>query len=293
MMWAGRCRRRRCRSYAPTWVRDVEQVLFRAMEAYDRLHAAVPIDVRKVKLGMVTAPGADVLPWDEERCKVPVVHTHSGALRCECEKRAADGWNLRCSREWTRLHARCAQRVERRLGYRPYMVLRAFEYQWRGVLHVHPVLGYSTARERAAADAYLAELEKLAPEYGFGWKSGGGAKVIPAGAAAAYASAYCVGKSSGHGGKRKLTTQEWVTDETAVIPNRPYWVRPDLMQASGYSMRTCRLRRWAWCLVNRSGCVYLDGLIVNVDTWEVVMEYPLGLRSRRGPPAGLDGPTTV
>jgi hypothetical protein len=170
------------------------------------------------------------------------------------------------------------------------MVLRAFEYQWRGVLHVHPVLGYSTTRERAAADAYLAELEKLAPEYGFGWKSGGGAAVIPAGASAAYASAYCVGKSSGHGAKRKLTPQEWVTDETAVIPNRPYWVRADLMQASGYSMRTCRLRRWAWCLVNRSGYVYLDGLIVDLGTGEVVMEYPRGVNSRRGSPRGLGRP---
>ena len=197
------------------------------MEAYEHLHATVPVDVRKVKLGMVTAPGADVLPWDEERCKVPGEHKHSGGLGCECDKRAADRWNLRCSREWTRLHTRCAQRVERRLGHRPYMVLRAFEYQWRGVLHVHPVLGYSTARERAAADAYLAELERLAPEYGFGWKSGGGASVLPAGAAAAYASAYCVGKSSGHGGKRKLTPQDWVTDETAVIP------KPALLGTAG------------------------------------------------------------
>ena len=45
----------------------------------------------------------------------------------------------------------------------------AFERQRRGVLHVHPVLGFATPAERHAAYLYAGYLEKFAAQYGFGF----------------------------------------------------------------------------------------------------------------------------
>ena len=50
-----------------------------------------------------------------------------------------------------------------------FLVARVWEIQARGVLHVHPVLAYGTARQMAGARAYLERLAELAPQYGFGF----------------------------------------------------------------------------------------------------------------------------
>jgi hypothetical protein len=112
----------------------------------------------------VTAPGADELPWDESHCRPLGDHRHSGSLGCRVAPVAAHAWNQSASNRWRRLHRRAYHAV-RWHGVRCTLLVRAFERQRRGVLHVHPVLGFSTPAERHAA-GYL---EKFAAHYGFGF----------------------------------------------------------------------------------------------------------------------------
>jgi hypothetical protein len=72
-----------------------------------------------------------------------------------------------------------------------FLVARVWEIQARGVLHVHPVLAYGTARQMAGARAYLERLAELAPQYGFGFVERK-VKPQPAVNAAAYLSSYFV-----------------------------------------------------------------------------------------------------
>ena len=62
------------------------------------------------------------------------------------------------------------------------------------MLHVHPVLGYGSARQMAGARDYLERLSELAPQYGFGFVDHRPDKVKPQPAlqAAAYVSSYFV-----------------------------------------------------------------------------------------------------
>ena len=79
-------------------------------------------------------------------------------------------WNREAPDRWRRLHRRCYQETVARVGPGSVVLLaRVWELQMRGVLHVHPVLAYATAREMAGARAYIARLAALAPQYGFGF----------------------------------------------------------------------------------------------------------------------------
>jgi hypothetical protein len=246
---------------------------FRAADAYVWLHRDRPVDICKVILGMVTAPGSGELPWDRSLCKVKRSHTCSGDLGCQVEKRAADVFNWRAQRQWTALHGFVAQRVRRRYPGGLVMVFRAWEPQKRGVNHVHPVLGYTTPLERAAARYYFELIEAHAVRFGFGPISGRKPSVLTGEQAAAYAAAYCFTASSKGNGQGKRQVQDWMTSEQ-VTPDRPFWIRPQLMQLSGASMRTARLRRRKWALLTFGGCFELDGLVVDPQTGEVLLEMP-------------------
>lgn len=268
-----RCRRRTCPGYAPIWAGDQTQVMFRTLEAYD---LAVPKGHRsRVALGMVTAPGSDCLPWDRSSCTHPVGLRCSGDLGCKVQPEAADAFNRDSSRAWSRLHARCAAEVRRSHPKGALRLLaRVYEPQARGVNHIHPVLGYSTGPEQAAADHYFRLIAEHAPRYGFGPKSGINPTIIPAARAAAYVTSYLTKKDG-----RKKSLRDWVTDPHYVIPPRPFYSETRLLHSAGVSMRICRLRRHQWALVNHHGWrrVMLDtGATAAMDpaTGELLAEIP-------------------
>ena len=138
------CRSRRCPEYGPVWAGDQRQKLFRNLETLRG----------DILLSAVTAPGADELPWDEQACAALGEHKHSGKLGCRVDRVAARAWNESAAQRWRRLHRRAYQETVKRVGKGSvWLVARVWEMQARGVLHVHPVLAYGTARQMAGAKA--------------------------------------------------------------------------------------------------------------------------------------------
>lgn len=196
---------------------------------------------KRVRMVTVTAPGEDAgLVWDASVCAHLGPHSHTGHRGCRVLKEAADAWNSAAPRWWTALNHDTSQAVLRRVGARPAILIREFEQQRRGLLHVHVVLGYSTLKEKAAADQYVAELCKRAPASGFGFVDRN-KQVMEASAAAAYLSSYFV---SGKKGKVSLT--ESVQSQS--LPRSIVYVAPRLSKRSGITMRTLRLKRYLWVM---------------------------------------------
>ena len=192
----------------------------------------------------VTAPGADQLPWDESHCRPLGNHRHSGSLGCRVDPVAARDWNESASKRWRDLHRRAYQAV-RRHGVRCTLLVRTFERQRRGVLHVHPVLGFGTPAERHAAHLYAGYLERFAAHYGFGFTERRLRK-LSAKAAAAYLSAYFV---TGKKGKESLQESVMAPD----MPRSIIHVSTDLTQLSGVTMRELRFRRFVWFIAKAAG----------------------------------------
>jgi len=115
------------------------------------------------------------------------------------------------------------------------LVARVWEMQARGLLHVHPVLGYGTASQMAGARVYMARLAELAPQYGFGFVERK-IKPQPAGNAAAYLSSYFV---KGKRGKATL----WESARSPEMPRSIVYVSTRLTMRTGCTMRALRLKR--------------------------------------------------
>lgn len=223
------CRSRKCPEYSRVWAGDQRRKLFANLEAYGG----------EVLMSAVTAPGADALPWDEPRCAALGPHVHSGMLGCRVVGWAAEEWNRTAPERWRRLHRRAYQETVRKTGPGSVRLLaRVWEIQSRGVLHVHPVLGYGSALEMAGARAYLRRLAELAPRYGFGFVDHNPAKVKPhpAAGAAAYLSSYFV---KGRGRKAAL----WESVTSGAMPVSIIHVSTKLTQQTRCTMRNLRLRR--------------------------------------------------
>jgi hypothetical protein len=223
------CKSRKCPEYSRVWAGDQRRKLFTNLSAFDA----------PVLLSAVTAPGADQLPWDEERCAALGEHRHSGWLGCRVQPWAADEWNRSAPDRWRRLHRRAYQETVKEHGSRSVRLLaRVWEIQSRGVLHVHPVLGYGTARQMAGARGYLDRLATLGSQYGFGFVHHKREKIKaqPAEAAAAYLSSYFV-KGSG----RKVAI--WESVVSGAMPRSIVHVSVDLTQQTHCTMRNLRLRR--------------------------------------------------
>src|SRR5438270_4354624 len=136
------CRSRKCPEYSRVWAGDQRRKLFANLESYGG----------EVLMSAVTAPGAAELPWDEAACVGLGPHQHSGMLGCRVRQGAADEWNRSAPERWRRLHRRAYQETVRRTGPGSVRLLvRVWEIQTRGVLHVHPVLGYGSAAEMSGA----------------------------------------------------------------------------------------------------------------------------------------------
>jgi len=120
------------------------------------------------------------------------------------------------------------------------MLVRVWEMQKRGLLHAHPVFAYSTLSEKVAADRYVEHLDELRHRWGFGYVERK-RRVREPRAAAAYLSSYFV---NGKGSKASL--EESVRSEA--MPRSIIHTSVVLTQRSGVTMRTLRLRRYAWKL---------------------------------------------
>jgi hypothetical protein len=223
------CRSRRCPEYGPVWAGDQRQKLFRNLETLPG----------SILLSAVTAPGAGMLPWDTQQCAALGEHRHSGKLGCRVSRVAAREWNESAADRWRRLHRRAYQDAVKQVGRGSvFLVARVWEMQARGVLHVHPVLAYGTARQMAGARCYLTRLAELAPQYGFGFvhHSPQHVKPQPAQNAAAYLSSYFV---KGKCGKETL----WESARSTAMPRSIVHVSVKLTQHTGCTMRTLRLKR--------------------------------------------------
>jgi hypothetical protein len=160
-------------------------------------------------------------------------------LGCRVVRGAADKFNGSAPDRWRRLRRRAYQETVRKHGPKSVRPLaRVWEVQTRGVLHIHPVLGYRTHREKTGARAYLKRLAELAPACGFGFVDHDPAKVKahPATGAAAYLSSYFV---KGRG--RKAALLESV--RSGAMPASIIHVSVQLTQQTRCTMRNLRLRR--------------------------------------------------
>lgn len=240
--WQRRHRARWCPGYSELWAGDVRVKLFAAVRAYGDL---CRVSESRVLLLTVTGPGEDAgLVWDADVCAHKGPHRHSGTHGCKVAAAPAAAWNDRAPSWWTELHRQASQAAHRATGRRPVLIARPWELQRRGVLHVHPLLGYSTPAEKSAADAYQAELVSRASRHGFGYVDRKRQVREPT-AAAAYLSSYFVA-----GRKGKMTLRESVT--SGAMPPSIVYVSPVFSQHSGVTMRSLRLKRYLWAVAGQA-----------------------------------------
>lgn len=251
-----RHRARRCPGYAPLWAGDVRVKLFAALRSYgDSFNGK-----GRVRMVTVTAPGVNEgFAWDEDRCRHLGDHRHSGTLGCRVRAAVAARFNDSAPSWWRELHRQARQGAARTVGAAPPLLVRVWEEQRRGLLHLHLVLGYSTPADRLAVDAYVQELNSRAPRHGFGFVDRK-LEVKEPTAAAAYLSSYFVAGKRG-----KLSLRESVQSRS--MPRSIIYVAAWLSTRSGITMRSLRLKRYlyacagsAWLLLHRDSGFRLDDL---------------------------------
>jgi hypothetical protein len=223
---------------------------------------------RPVALVSVTAPGRDVLPWDASGTAV--------------EERAAREWNQAAPGQWSKLHAcaaRDARQVAATLGVEWRLLFKAWEYQRRGVLHLHLVVPCGTPGQRRASEAYVSGLVARAPRYGFGFVDRGKLAAsgprrstrtlaaVEAGRAAAYVAGYVASSGAGKGGVAEVAARQGVPGAVLYISNV-------LTRRSGVTMRSLRERR-------RVKCRY-PGATASVEAWQAACV--IDAMDRRRPP---------
>lgn len=215
----GRCRRRACPAYSALWVGDVRTKLLRNLLA----------GPERYRLVTITAPGRDNLLHDGD----------------QVERVTAHRWNSTAPARFTTLNRRTRARTKRRVGCAPRIEARVWQYQRRGVLHVHLLLAAGNELERIAGETYVQELHGLAFRHGFGFVDR--KKLEMAGhRAAGYVSSYLTTAESAH-----QAISETVKHED--VPSHVVYVGRHLTQLTGCTMRTLRLRRYAWVVAQESG----------------------------------------
>lgn len=194
-----------------------------------------------VALVTVTAPGADLLPWDGDGARVALW--------------PARHWNATAPTRWSALHRRAARRARRVAAERGVtwrLLWKTWELQRRGVLHLHLVVPCGSPAERAASEAYVAELALEAAWHRFGFVDKGkldhGAtrtsarrlEAIAPHRAAAYLAAYVTGSGAGKEGIAQVARER-------AVPGAIVYVTQALLARSGVTMRSLRDRRRVVC----------------------------------------------
>lgn len=182
-------RRRSDPYYRKLWLGDWRTVLMTNFSAASE----------SVEMVVVTAPGADRLPWDRSKCSHGDGVKCSGKHGCVPEAGPLAEWNGTAPGRWTALHRAAAAATRRKHGSFK-LVSRAWEPQSRGALHQNAIVRTGTAREMASAATYRRQLARLAPKYGFGFVDRK-RRVVTALHAARYLSKYLTegGKQTGIG----------------------------------------------------------------------------------------------
>lgn len=253
-LWQGHsCKRRTCPGYAPLYLRDQAERLRAGLAEWDG----------ETTIATLTAPGADVLPWDPRRCKLQGPHRHSGPNGCEVDQWAAAHWNKTATKRLSRLVHAAKERLRRARLARPEVLATVLELK-RGVFHAHIVLGYyGYSREGLAA--FLDVVDELRGEYGFGTSKGGGFdRGYPGRYSGAHAGLYISKYLRPDGAKGSfvpalLKMEELIErDPETGRPKeqlRPVYVSSKLTRKSGVTMRFLRWSRYAyrrWGAMTRS-----------------------------------------
>lgn len=85
----------------------------------------------------LTAPGADVLPWDTSRCSHSPEVACTGALGCVADRESAGRWNATAPQRWSWF----IQYLRREIGGIEFF--KTWETQRRGLLHLHGLVRVS------------------------------------------------------------------------------------------------------------------------------------------------------
>jgi hypothetical protein len=221
----------------------------------------------------VTAPGADIYPFDPRLCSHSPSRRCSGAAGCRVDPDVATAFNKMSGKWWSQLHRAAKVRADRTRGHKGRVLTRVFEKQKRGLAHVHGVISVTQPVECSWAQAYLLALADLAPRYGFGFVDGWNKvsrKFWPGDQAGAYLSSYFV---KGKGSKSSITENVQAGD----LPHLVVFVSRDLTTRTGCTMRNLRGARRLWA--TRAGWIVasFDG----VDHWLAAAEL-LERRNRVG-----------
>lgn len=226
-----RCCARTCPEFAPTWARDTRRRL------YENLRL-LPLSV----MFSVTAPGADLYPFDPRFCSHSPSQKCSGRLGCRVDPAAAEAFNRRAGEWWSQLHRAAKVRADRATGHKGKIAARVWEKQRRGLAHLHGIIAVASPAELRWAEAYVRALRSLAPRYGFGFVDGWekiGRKFWPGVQAASYLSSYFVG---GKGRKAVITE----TVKAGDLPRLVVFVSRELTGQTGCTMRSLRDARRLW-----------------------------------------------
>jgi hypothetical protein len=232
-----RCRSRKCPAYSSIWAGDTLRKIRENLRAYGGQAAMVTL----------TAPGVDAgLVWDRSICSHPAGVKCSGPRGCRVVAEAAEQWNDLSRAQWRKLNRVCKLRADRRLeelgydGPRFGLLCYEWEFQQRGVWHLHIVLGLETALERAWAHEYVMAMQELAPMYLYGNLD---AKPLkrprPAEQCAGYIAKYLT-KRRGDG---TFEVTETVTAAGRTLLN---YVSRKLTGRTGCTMRALRNARLVW-----------------------------------------------
>lgn len=213
----GTCLRRGCRINVETWAGDQRRVLRDNLGAFRDGKGAV-------RLITITAPGTSRFRWDTTRCQRKRQHTCRGVIGCRVDARQARTFNQRAPGCFTQLNRAAGMRTKRRIGKRAWVLCLVWEFQARGLLHVHIVVAYDSADQQRAANAYSQALQDLARQYGFGYVKSKKPR------AAQTLAGYC--------GKDLVRTAMHRD-----APSKIVYTSRQLSRATGSTMHACRQRR--------------------------------------------------
>lgn len=240
-----RCKSRRCPSCGVLWAGDTRRKLLANTEAYGG----------SVALVTVTAPGSQQLP----------------------DGTAMMRWNRTAPVRWRNLH-RAASQIARRRHGRFSLVAWTWEYQRRGALHKHVIVGVESARELAAAHTYVDALHQLRERHGFGFvdrgrKHGGkrSLEVIPGDRAGRYVAKYL--SPLGEDGKPTLSETVLRDDVPPLVAH----VSRELTSRTGVTMRGLRRLRYVFVLAREAG-VHVSR--IDLQTGEIHAGYASPARAR-------------
>jgi hypothetical protein len=223
----------------------------------------------------VTAPGADIYPFDPKFCSHSPSQRCSGRMGCRVTPELARAFNSKAGGWWSELHRAAKVRADRETGFKGKLAARVWEKQKRGLAHLHGVVSVESPTDVRWAEAYVTALRELAPRYGFGFVDGWhsvGRKFWPGVQAAAYLSSYFAG---GRGRKMAITENVLAGD----LPRLVVFVSRALTQQTGCTMRSLRNARRLWAARN----LRADAPRLMLDEWLAAAAMLQPRHADRGP----------